>query len=92
MPIGCQETFIRIKNNIIFGVLGMVARKNVIYKLLVTKKRATSLQKLSEELETPMPWLLRMLKRLESEGLVEIFYGNEKATIMVKAKTLEDYF
>jgi len=92
MSIGYQETFIRIKNNIIFGVLGMVARKNVIYKLLVTKKRATSLQKLSEELETPMPWLLHTLKRLESEGLVEIFYGNEKATIMVKAKTLEDYF
>ncbi|USG98985.1 ArsR family transcriptional regulator [Thermococcus argininiproducens] len=70
----------------------MVVKKDIIYKLLVTKKKATSLQKLSEELETPMPWLLYTLKSLESEGLVEIFYGNEKAAIMIKAKTLEDYF
>ncbi|KPU63103.1 ArsR family transcriptional regulator [Thermococcus sp. MV5] len=70
----------------------MVVKKDIIYKLLVTKKKATSLQKLSEELETPMPWLLHTLKSLESEGLVEIFYGNEKAAIMIKAKTLEDYF
>ncbi|USS40743.1 ArsR family transcriptional regulator [Thermococcus aggregans] len=70
----------------------MVARKDVIYKLLATKKKATSLQKLSEELETPMPQLLRTLKNLESEGLVEISFGENKATIMVKAKTIEDYF
>ncbi|NJE77434.1 ArsR family transcriptional regulator, partial [Thermococcus sp. ES12] len=31
------------------------------------------------------------LKSLESDGLVEVFYGQEKATIMVRAKTLDDY-
>lgn len=70
----------------------MVARKDIIYKLLATKKKATSLQKLSEELETPMPHLLNALRHLESEGLVEISFGEKKATIMVKAKTIEDYF
>lgn len=70
----------------------MVVRKDVVYKLLATKKKAISLQKLSEELETPTSYLLNTLKHLESEGLVEISFGEEKATIMVKAKTIEDYF
>jgi len=70
----------------------MVTRKDIIYKLLATKKKATSLQKLSEELGTPMPHLLHTLKHLESEGLVEISFGEKKAAIMVKAKTIEDYF
>ncbi len=72
------------------GVSGM-RRREYIYKLLVVKKRAVTLQKLSEELETPMPRLLQTLKSLESDGLVEVFYGQEKAAIMVKAKTLNDY-
>jgi len=66
-------------------------RRDYVYKLLAVKKKAVTLQKLSEELETPMPKLLQTLKSLESDGLVEIFYGQEKATIMVKAKTLGDY-
>ncbi|WP_297065188.1 ArsR family transcriptional regulator [Thermococcus sp.] len=66
-------------------------RKDVVYKVLVTKKRAVALQKLSAELETPAPALLKTVKELESEGLVEVFYGRNKAAIMVKAKTLEDY-
>ncbi len=66
-------------------------RKDVVYKTLATKKKATSLQKLSSELETPMPTLLQTIKKLESDGLVEIYYGQKKASIMIKAKTLEDY-
>jgi len=66
-------------------------RRDYVYRLLAVKKKAVTLQKLSEELETPMPKLLQTLKSLESDGLVEIFYGREKATIMVKAKTLGDY-
>lgn len=66
-------------------------RKDLVYKVLVTKKRAVALQNLSAELETPMPTLLSTVKALESDGLVEVFYGTEKAHIMVKAKTLEDY-
>ncbi|WP_457742018.1 ArsR family transcriptional regulator [Thermococcus sp.] len=66
-------------------------RKDVVYKVLATKKRAVALQKLSAELETPAPALLKTVKELESEGLVEVFYGRNKAAIMVKAKTLEDY-
>jgi len=66
-------------------------RKDVVYKVLATKKRAVALQNLSAELETPAPALLKTVKELESEGLVEVFYGREKAAIMVKAKTLEDY-
>ena len=66
-------------------------RRDYVYKLLVVKKKAVTLQKLSEELETPMPKLLQTLKSLESDGLVEVFYGQKKATIMVKAKTLGDY-
>jgi Mn-dependent DtxR family transcriptional regulator len=67
-------------------------RKDVVYKVLSTKKRAVALHKLSAELETPAPALLKTVKELESEGLVEVFYGGKKASIMVKAKTLEDYF
>jgi len=66
-------------------------RKDVVYKVLATKKRAVALQNLSAELETPTPALFKTVKELESEGLVEVFYGREKAAIMVKAKTLEDY-
>ncbi|AIU69110.1 hypothetical protein TEU_01460 [Thermococcus eurythermalis] len=66
-------------------------RKDIVYKVLATKKRAVALQSLSAELETPTPALLKTVKELESEGLVEVFYGREKAAIMVKAKTLEDY-
>ena len=65
--------------------------KDFVYKVLATKKRAVALQHLSSELETPMPALLSTVKKLESDGLVEVFYGREKASIMVKAKTLEDY-
>ncbi|WP_054840822.1 hypothetical protein [Thermococcus peptonophilus] len=68
-------------------------RKDVVYKVLSTKKRAVALHKLSAELETPAPALLKTVKELESEGLVEVFYGGvDKASIMVRAKTLEDYF
>ncbi|BAD86325.1 hypothetical protein, conserved [Thermococcus kodakarensis KOD1] len=67
-------------------------RKDMVYKVLSTKKRAVALQKLSAELETPAPALLKTVKELESEGLVEVFYGVDKASIMVRAKTLEDYF
>ncbi|NJE85317.1 ArsR family transcriptional regulator [Thermococcus sp. CX2] len=66
-------------------------RKDVVYKILATKRGAVALQNLSEELETPMPTVLKTVKQLESDGLVEIFYGQEKASIMVRAKTLEDY-
>ncbi|WP_297064809.1 ArsR family transcriptional regulator [Thermococcus sp.] len=66
-------------------------RKDIVYKVLATKKRAVALQNLSAELETPAPALLKTVRELESEGLVEVFYGREKASIMVKAKTLEDY-
>ncbi len=66
-------------------------RKDIVYKVLATKKRAVALQKLSSELETPAPALLKTVRELESEGLVEVFYGRDKAAIMVKAKTLEDY-
>ena len=66
-------------------------RKDVVYKVLATKKRAVALHKLSAELETPAPALFKTVKELESEGLVEVFYGRDKAAIMVKAKTLEDY-
>jgi Mn-dependent DtxR family transcriptional regulator len=66
-------------------------RKDMVYKVLATKKRAVALQHLSSELETPMPTLLSTLRKLESDGLVEVFYGREKASIMVKAKTIDDY-
>ncbi|ASA78318.1 MULTISPECIES: helix-turn-helix transcriptional regulator [Thermococcus] len=66
-------------------------RKDVVYKTLATKKRAVALQTLSAELETPMPAVLKTVKQLESDGLVEVFYGQKKASIMVKAKTIEDY-
>jgi len=66
-------------------------RKDVVYKVLATKKRAVALHKLSAELETPTPTLLKTVRELESEGLVEVFYGRDKAAIMVRAKTLEDY-
>ncbi|ACJ17002.1 hypothetical protein, conserved [Thermococcus onnurineus NA1] len=66
-------------------------RKDVVYKVLATKKRAVALQSLSAELETPMPAVLKTVKQLESDGLVEVFYGQDKASIMVKAKTIEDY-
>ncbi len=64
-------------------------RKDVVYKVLATKKRAVALQSLSAELETPpMPAVLKTVKQLESDGLVEVFYGQEKASIMVRAKTI----
>ncbi|WP_297490625.1 ArsR family transcriptional regulator [Thermococcus sp.] len=66
-------------------------QKDVVYKVLATKKRVVALQSLSAELETPMPTLLSTLKQLESDGLVEVFYGRKKASILVRAKTLEDY-
>ncbi|WP_456423224.1 ArsR family transcriptional regulator [Thermococcus sp.] len=66
-------------------------RKDIVYKVLATKKRAVALQNLSAELETPAPALLKTVRELESEGLVEVFYGRDKAAIMVRAKTLEDY-
>jgi len=66
-------------------------RWDVVYKVLATKKRAIALQNLSSELETPAPTLLQTLREMESKGLVEMFYGKEKAAIMVKAKTLKDY-
>jgi len=66
-------------------------RKDVVYKTLATKKRAVALQTLSAELETPMSAVLKTVKQLESDGLVEVFYGQKKASIMVKAKTIEDY-
>ncbi len=65
--------------------------KDVVYKVLVTKKRAMALQHLSSELETPMPTVLETVRQLESDGLVEVFYGRKKARVMVRAKTLEDY-
>ncbi|ASJ13340.1 MULTISPECIES: helix-turn-helix domain-containing protein [Thermococcus] len=66
-------------------------RKDVVYKVLATKKRAVALQALSAELETPMPAVLKTVKQLESDGLVEVFYGQNKASIMVRAKTIEDF-
>ncbi|WP_297477973.1 ArsR family transcriptional regulator [Thermococcus sp.] len=66
-------------------------RKDVVYKVLATKKRAVALQHLSAELETPAPAVLKTVRELESDGLVEVFYGRDKAAIMVRAKTLEDY-
>ena len=66
-------------------------RKDVVYKTLATKKRAVALQSLSAELETPAPAVFRAVKELESDGLVEVFYGRDKAAIMVRAKTIEDY-
>ncbi|ASI99216.1 helix-turn-helix domain-containing protein [Thermococcus celer] len=66
-------------------------RKDVVYKVLATKKRAVALQSLSAELETPMPAVLKTVKQLESDGLVEVFYGQEKASIMVRAKTIGDF-
>ncbi|WP_048149730.1 Rrf2 family transcriptional regulator [Palaeococcus ferrophilus] len=66
-------------------------QKEVVYNLLAVKKRAVALQKLSEELDTPMPHLFKTLKSLESEGLVEVYYGKEKAQVMVRAKTIEDF-
>ncbi|HII61828.1 hypothetical protein [Pyrococcus horikoshii] len=62
--------------------------KEFIYKVLATKKKAVSLKRLSSELETPMPRLLQTLKKLESDGLVEITYNKE---IIVRAKTMNDY-
>ncbi|MDI3475169.1 MAG: hypothetical protein PWQ79_44 [Thermococcaceae archaeon] len=67
------------------------ARKEAVYRLVATKKRAVALHKLSSELETPAPEVLKTLRELESDGLVEVFYGKGKASIMVRAKTLEDY-
>ena len=66
-------------------------RKDVVYRNLATKKRAVALHKLSAELETPASTLLKTVKELESDGLVEVYYGKEKASIMVRAKTIEDY-
>jgi Mn-dependent DtxR family transcriptional regulator len=66
-------------------------RKELVYKILATKKRAVALHHLSAELETPRPALLSTLKELESDGLVELFYGKEKANVLVKARTLTDY-
>ncbi|ASJ00216.1 hypothetical protein [Thermococcus gorgonarius] len=66
-------------------------RKELVYKVLATKKKAVALQNLSAELETPRPALLSTLKELESDGLVELFYGKDKASVFVKAKTLTDY-
>ncbi|WP_010477114.1 hypothetical protein [Thermococcus zilligii] len=66
-------------------------RKEIVYKVLATKKKAVALQHLSAELETSRPELLSTLKELESDGLVELFYGKDKASIFVKAKTLADY-
>ncbi|NJE05351.1 ArsR family transcriptional regulator [Thermococcus sp. M36] len=66
-------------------------RKDIVYRVLATKKKAVALQKLSAELDTPMPAVLKTVKQLESDGLVEVFYGRDKASIMVKAKTIEDY-
>jgi len=66
-------------------------RKDIVYKTLATKKRAVALQSLSAELETPAPAVFKTVKELESDGLVEVFYGQDKAAIMVRAKTIEDY-
>ena len=66
-------------------------RKDIVYRTLVTKKRAVALQKLSAELETPAPAVFKTVKELESDGLVEVFYGQDKAAIMVRAKTIGDY-
>ncbi len=65
--------------------------KDVVYRTLATKKRAVALQHLSSELETSMPAVLETVRQLESEGLVEVFYGQNKARVMIRAKTLEDY-
>ncbi|WP_297070764.1 ArsR family transcriptional regulator [Thermococcus sp.] len=65
--------------------------KDVVYRTLATKKRAVALQHLSSELETSMPAVLETVRQLESEGLAEVFYGQNKARVMVRAKTLEDY-
>jgi len=66
-------------------------QKDVVYTTLATKKRAVALHKLSSELETPASAVLKTVKELENDGLVEVFYGKEKASIMVRAKTIEDY-
>ncbi len=66
-------------------------RKDIVYKTLATKKRAVALQSLSAELETPAPAVFKTVKELESDGLVEVFYGRDKAAIMVRAKTIGDY-
>ncbi len=65
-------------------------RKDMVYKVLSTKKRAVALQKLSAELETPPapPALLKTVKELESEGLVEVFYGVDKAPLWFGPKHL----
>ncbi|ASJ10559.1 hypothetical protein A3L12_04235 [Thermococcus sp. P6] len=65
-----------------------VRSRDIVYKVLATKKRAMALQALSAELETPMPVVLKILKGLESDGLVEVFYGQDKAAIMARAKTI----
>ncbi len=66
-------------------------QRDVIYKVLTSKKKAVALHSLSSELETPTPTLLLTLRKMQSDGLVEMYYGKEKARIMVKVKTLDDY-
>jgi len=68
----------------------MQVSPEVLYKFL-SKNGDTSLQKLSMTFDVSMPSLMLLLKKLESDGLVEVFYGKEKASIMVKAKNLNSY-
>jgi len=69
----------------------MGRQRDVIYRVLLSKKKAVALHALSSELDTPSPTLLVTLKKMQSDGLVEMYYGKDKARIMVKVKTIDDY-
>jgi|Deesub1362B_J571_1020462.scaffolds.fasta_scaffold00190_13 Mn-dependent DtxR family transcriptional regulator len=89
MPIPIQQCLLIFNENIDLVYLMQVSPE-VLYKFL-SKNGDTSLQKLSMTFDVSMPSLMLLLKKLESDGLVEVFYGKEKASIMVKAKNLNSY-
>ncbi len=69
----------------------MGRQRDVIYRVLLSKKKSVALHALSSELDTPTPTLLMTLKKMQSDGLVEMYYGKDKARIMVRVKTIDDY-
>lgn len=89
MPVSIQQCLLIFNENIDLVYL-MHVSPEVLYKFL-SKNGDTSLQKLSMIFDVSMPSLMLLLKKLESDGLVEVFYGKEKASIMVKAKNLNSY-
>jgi len=89
MPMPIQQCLLIFNENIDLVYLMQVSPE-VLYKFL-SKNGDTSLQKLSMTFDVSMPSLMLLLKKLESDGLVEVFYGKEKASIMVKAKNLNSY-